>query len=132
MWKTIVAAALLLLSVIVAMPLGAAVDRPLTPLVLGWEQFFKLDWQLGERRAQPVVWGHLFNDWGMSAARVQLLVEGLDGSGQIVGQKVAWLGSTLTPGTRQYFEVPVPWKAPTHRVSVFAFDWVQTNGNDMR
>lgn len=118
----------LLLAVLMVAPLGA-VGRPLTPLVLGWEQFFKLDWQAGARGQQPVVWGHLLNDWGMPAAGVQLLVEGLDSSGGIVGQKVAWLGSTLTPGTRAYFEVPVPWKAPTHRVSVFAFDWVQSNGN---
>jgi hypothetical protein len=131
MWKMTVAAALLL-SVVMAMPLGAAVDRPLTPLVLGWEQFFKLDWQVSQGRTAPVVWGHVLNDWGMPAARIQLLVEGLDGSGQIVGQKVAWLGSILTPGTRGYFEVPVPWKAPTYRVSVFAFDWVQSNGSDQR
>jgi len=120
----------LLLAVLMVAPLGAS-GRPLTPLVLGWEQFFKLDWQAGARGQQAVVWGHLLNDWGMPASRVQLLVEGLDTSGGVVGQKVSWLGSTLTPGMRQYFEVPVPWKAPTYRVSVFAFDWVQTNGNNL-
>jgi hypothetical protein len=130
MWKMTVAAALVL-SVVMAAPLGA-VDRPLTPLVLGWEQFFKLNWQVSQGRSEPVVWGQILNDWGMPAARVQLLVEGLDGSGQIVGQKVAWLGSTLSPGMREHFEVPVPWKAPTYRVSVFAFDWVQTDGGNQR
>jgi hypothetical protein len=127
MWKTTAAVALVL-TVVTAAPLGA-VDRPLTPLVLGWEQFFKLDWQFSQGRNQPVVWGHILNDWGMPAARVQLLVEGLDAKGQVVGQKVAWLGSTLSPGIRDYFEVPVPWQVPTYRVSVFAFDWVQTDGN---
>ena len=118
----------LLLALLMVTTLGAAA-RPLTPLVLGWEQFFKLDWQVDDRKQQPLVWGHLLNDWGMPASRIQLLVEGLDPSGAIVGQKVAWFGSILTPGTRAYFEVPVPWKAPNYRVSVFAFDWVQSDGN---
>lgn len=126
--RNTIAAASLLLAAVMAVPSGAA-ERVLTPLVLGWEQFFKIDWQVSEGRRSPIVWGHLMNDWGMPAGRVQLLVEGLDGSGQIVGQKVAWLGTTLTPGTRAYFEVPVTWKAPTHRVSVFAFEWIQSNGD---
>ncbi|MGH7314116.1 MAG: hypothetical protein ACREJV_13150 [Candidatus Rokuibacteriota bacterium] len=123
--KTI--AASLLLAVLIAAPLSA-VER-LTPLVAGWEQFFKLDWQVGDRGQQAVVWGHLLNDWGDPAAQIQLLVEGLDASGDVVGQKVAWFGSTLTPGMRGYFEVPVPWQAPTYRVSVFAFTWIQAGGD---
>src|SRR5262245_5741275 len=127
MWKTTAAVALML-TVVTAAPLGA-VDRLLTTLMPGWEQFFMLDWQVSQGRNQPLVWGHIFNDWGMPAARVQLLVEGLDAQGKIVGQKVHWLGSTLSPGIKDYFEVPVPWQAPTHRVSVFAYDWVQSDGN---
>jgi hypothetical protein len=127
--RTITVAASLLLAVLMAVPLGA-VER-LTPLVAGWEQFFKLDWQVEDRGQQPLVWGHLVNDWGMPASRIQLLVEGLDSSGALVGQKVAWFGSTLEPGMRAYFEVPVPWKAPTYRVSVFAFDWIQAGGDQL-
>ncbi|HET9490576.1 MAG TPA: hypothetical protein VFR64_12575 [Methylomirabilota bacterium] len=125
--RRMTAAASLVLAVLVAAPLGA-VER-LTPLVVGWEQFFKLDWQVAERGQQPLVWGHLLNDWGDAAGQIQLLVEGFDSSGSLVGQKVAWLGTTLTPGMRGYFEVPVPWKAPTYRVSVFAFEWIQAGGD---
>ncbi|HSF06145.1 MAG TPA: hypothetical protein VLG10_10185 [Methylomirabilota bacterium] len=125
--KTVAVA--LLIAVVMAAPLGAS--QRLTPLVGGWEQFFKVDWQLGERGQQRIVWGHLLNDWGMPAAKIQLLVEGVDASGGVVGQTVAWFGPTLTPGTRGYFEVPVPWPAPTYRVSVFAFDWVQAGGDHL-
>jgi hypothetical protein len=102
----------------------------LTPRIIGWEQFFKLDWQADQRRGRPVVSGHIMNDWGFSARNIQLLVEGLDGTGNVVAQKVSWLGSELTPGTRAYFEEPVPQPAPaaTYRVSVFAWDWVQAGG----
>jgi len=127
--KTLVTS--LLLAVMVVAPLSAA-ERTLTTRFVGWEQYFKLDWQAGERAQKQVVWGHLLNDFGMPAARIQLLVEGLDSSGGIVGQKVAWFGSMLTPGMRAYFEVPVPWKAPTYRVSVFAFDWVQSDNGSFQ
>lgn len=121
------------LAVLLLVVLGACAAAPaanLTPLVVGWEQFFKIDWQAGQRGNKPVVYGHLKNDWGMPAAKIQLLVEGIDASGAVVGQKVAWLGSTLNPGIRDYFEVPVPWQTPNYRVSVFAFEWVQFGGNN--
>jgi len=31
----------------------------------------------------------------------------------------------LTPGTRAYFETSMP-PAPTYRVRVFAYDWIQS------
>ena len=110
----------------------ASADRQLTPLVIGWEQFFKVEWEAGERKGRPVVQGYIKNDWGMTAANVRLLVDGLDPSGQVVSQTVGWLGTQLTPGTRAYFEVPVKQPTPAYRVSVFAFDFVQTNGHRRR
>jgi len=55
-------------------------------------------------------------------------VDELDAGGQIVDQQVGWLGFTLTPGTTAPFEIPVAHGTPNHRVSVFAFDWIQPNG----
>ena len=104
---------------------SAMAAGPLTPLVVGWEQFFKLNWSVGERRGKPVVTGTIYNNWGFTAANVRLLVDELDANGQIVEQRVGWLGFTLTPGTTAPFEVPVAHATPNHRVSVFAFDWVQ-------
>jgi hypothetical protein len=123
---------LLIAVLLVALAVSLVAAAPLTPLVLGWEQFFKIDWQAGQRGTQRVVYGHLMNDWGMPAAKIQLLVEGVDASGAVVGQRVAWFGQTLAPGIRFYFEVPVPWQTPTYRLSVFAFEWVQFgSGNQL-
>ena len=121
----------LLVAAMLVVGMGAQAGAELlTPRIVGWEQFFKLDWQADQRRGQPIVSGHIMNDWGFPARNIQLLVEGLDGGGNVVGQRVSWLGSELTPGTRAYFETPAPPPAPaaTYRVSVFAFDWVQTGG----
>ena len=119
-----------LLLVALAAPVVVAAAT-LTPLVVGWEQFFRIDWQTGHRGSQRVVYGHLKNDWGMPAAKIQLLVEGIDASGALVGQQVTWFGATLNPGIRYYFEAPAPWQASTYRVSVFAFEWVQFGGNQL-
>lgn len=120
-----------LLLVVVLAGSGWAADR-LVPLVVGWENYFTVEWEAGDRAGRAIVRGYIRNDWGFPAGRIQLLVEGLDGSGQTVTQQVAWLGSHLTPGTRAYFEVPVGQRAPTYRVSVFAFDWSQANGGGLR
>jgi hypothetical protein len=124
-----VASALFLLLVLAGV---AGAERHLTPLVVGWEQFFRLEWEAGAHRGRPVVWGYITNEWGMTAANVRLLVDGLDAAGQVQSQTVGWLGSQLTPGMRAYFEVPVKQPAPAYRVSVFAFDFVQTNGHRRR
>lgn len=57
----------------------------------------------------------------MEHRRIQLLVEAVDGNGQVFNQRVTWLGVDLTAGTHAFFDVPMP-VAASYRVSVFAFD----------
>jgi hypothetical protein len=103
---------------------STSASGPLTPLVVGWEQFFTIDWKVSPAKGRPLVWGYIRNNWGMPAANMRLLVEGLDASGQIVTQQLSWVPFRLMPGTHAYFEVPMPQESPTYRVGVFAFDWV--------
>ena len=100
--------------------------EPLVPLVRGWEQFFTTDWQVSERGHRPVMTGHVINTWGIDATKVQLLVEGLDANFDVVSQAVMWLGSPVPPGSHVYFELPLSAPAAHYRVSIFAFDWLQT------
>jgi hypothetical protein len=94
-------------------------------LVVGWERFFKITWQPGERHGQPIVTGRIENTYGEAAARVQLLVEGLGDAGQVLDRKIVWLGDDIPGFGDAYFEVPVA-KAPHYRVGVFAYDWIQS------
>ncbi len=96
------------------------------PLVHGWESFFTITWEATRRWGRPWVAGYITNDYGFAATRVQLLVDGLDESGRVVSQNVSWLGSSFPPGSRVYFEVPAPETVARYRVSVLAFDWLQT------
>jgi hypothetical protein len=127
-----VATLLGLVMVVLLSPLPAAAQAsspslaaPYTPLVLGWEQFFKITWEPFQRNGRPYIGGYVLNDWGFPSRRVQLLVDGLDSSGRVVSQRIVWLGQELTPGSRAYFEIRAPQPASGYRVSVFAFDWMQ-------
>lgn len=110
--------------------LAAAPDASaqlLTPHFPGWERYFSVSAEPFERRGQPYLGGHIVSSYGVTATRVQLLVESLDSSGQIVAQRVEWLGGSNLPGfSSTYFEVPIRQPAPRYRVSVFAFDFVQS------
>jgi len=97
----------------------------LRPVAFGGERYFKIDWQAGQRDGTSIVSGSVENMYGATAWRVQLLVEGLDEKGQLVNQKVAWLGGDIAPFGSGFFEVPMQ-KLPHYRVRVFAYDWIQS------
>jgi hypothetical protein len=101
--------------------------QSLTPHFPGWERYFTVSWEPLERRGQPYLGGYIVSSYGVTATRVQLLVDSLDSSGQVVGQRVEWLSGGNLPGfSRTYFEVPIRQRASSYRVSVFAFDFVQS------
>lgn len=100
---------------------GRVGAQSLSPLVSGWEQFFRVESQSVSREGRSVVSGTVWSTAPWSSRRIQLLVEALDGNGQVVNQRVAWLGVDLTAGTHAFFDVPMP-AAASYRVSVFAFD----------
>jgi hypothetical protein len=95
--------------------------QPLLPLVGDWDQYFRVDTESTARDGRAIVSGQVWNISNWRADRIQLLVEGLDATGQPVTQRVVWLGADLSSGMHAVFEVPVP-TAASYRVSVFAFD----------
>jgi hypothetical protein len=104
----------------------------LQPLVVGWQQFFRVQWDATRYNGQALVDGYITNVWGFAALNVQLLVTGYDATGRQVGQVVAWGPSEIDFGARVYFNVPVP-TAATYDVAIFAWTWVQTgNGGAIR
>src|SRR5262245_27690161 len=98
------------------------------PLILGWQQFFSIQWDGTTRGGQTFVEGYISNTWGFTAQRIQLLIAGYDATGQQLGQVVAWGPNEITPGGRRFFSVPVAPGASTYDVAMFAWNWVQTGG----
>jgi len=113
----------------VAAPVGAA-TRELQTLLPGWERFFSVSSETVQKGDKTRVVGYLGNEAGFHAKRMRLLIDGFDASGQIVGQSLAYVPSPNPgPGGRVYFDEPAP-AGVRHRVSVFAYDWVQSAMND--
>jgi hypothetical protein len=104
----------------------------LQPLVVGWQQFFRIQWDATTYDGQPAVEGYITNVFGFTALNVRVLINGYDTSGQQVGQLISWGPNEIDFGGRVYFIVPVP-PAATYDVSIFSWNWVQTgNGADLR
>jgi hypothetical protein len=101
--------------------LSAAGAQSLSPLVVDWAQYFRVESQSVSRGGRSVVTGTVWNTSTWGAKRIQLLVDALDSNGRVVNQQVIWLGVDLAAGTHADFETPMPASA-SYRVSVFAFD----------
>ncbi len=94
--------------------------------VYGSESYFKLDWEQAQRAGRTVVIGRFMNDSGATAKDIRLRVEGLDQTGRVVSTTTGYVAGQITPGTRTFFEVPVPPGASSYRVSVLSFDVLQS------
>jgi hypothetical protein len=98
------------------------------PMIVGWQQYFRIQWDATKKSDQTIVEGYITNTWGFTAQQVQLLVTGFDATGKSLGQVIAWGPNEIDPGSRVYFDVPVPPGATTYDVAIFAWNWVQAGG----
>ncbi len=85
----------------------------------------RLEWAGAEdRRGRPVVNGYVYNQRaGSYATSVQLLVEALDASGQVVGSTSGLVLGDVPPSNRAYFETRAPAKGASYRVTIQSFSW---------
>ncbi len=96
-----------------------------TTAIQGWERYFRMDWSAQQKAAGREIDGYIYNLYGAGALRVQLLAQGLDQSGNVVGQKIEWVQGGVPALNRAYFRVAGLPPANTYRVSVWAFDFVE-------
>ena len=85
----------------------------------------RLEWAGAEdRRGRPLVSGYVYNQRaGSYATSVQLLVEAVDASGQVVGSTSGFVLGDVPPSSRAYFETRAPAKAASYRVTIQSFSW---------
>ena len=127
MWFKALALASVLVVAASAVAQGAAM---LTPLMVDSERYFTLEWQAADSDGRPTVYGRIRNEFGFSARKVRLLVDSLDATGTVTAQTIAYVPFEVTPGTAAYFEARLPARAASYRVSVFQWDWSQSDGGD--
>jgi len=101
---------------------GAAIAQVQTRSV---DSDLRVEWTGSEdRRGRPVVSGYVYNQRGGSyAVSVRLLVDALDGSGQVVGSSTGYILGDVPPSNRAYFELGAPAKAASYRVTIVSFAW---------
>jgi hypothetical protein len=93
------------------------------------DRFFRVEADGGQGRGgRPVIRGYVYNDYGQPAGRIQLQVESLDATGQVVGRTLAPVDGTVPPFGRLYFDVPVSTAGARYRATVYYFEWVRTGG----
>ena len=72
----------------------------------------------------------MYNSSDRRAARMQLLVEGVDAAGNVVNTTKTWVRD-VPPNNRAFFETSVP-DAPSYRISVLTFDWIDDRTDGRR
>src|SRR6266540_2301080 len=100
-------------------PTSASVQAAETYTQESLDHHFRLEWSKTVRNVN----GYVYNSSNRHAAYMQLLVEGLDAAGTVVAKTMTWVRD-VPPNNRAFFEVAVP-NAPSYRVSVLSFDWVE-------
>jgi hypothetical protein len=87
------------------------------------DRTFRLEWSKDGRKVN----GYVYNITSRHAANMQLLVEGVDASGNVVNVTTTWVRD-VPPNNRAFFDVPVP-DAPSYRVSILSYKWIQEIGS---
>ena len=109
-----------------AMGSGLRPSATTTTTIIGWESRFRLDWTVQARAGGNDIEGYMYSQHGTPVTHVRLLAQGLDATGNVVSQKIEWLGADLPGLQRVYFRIPGMSPAPQYRVSVWQFDPIES------
>ena len=90
------------------------------------DRYFRLEWSKNGRKVN----GYVYNSSNRRAARMQLLVEGVNAAGNVVNTTKTWVRD-VPPNNRAFFETSVP-DAPSYRISVLTFDWIDDRTDGRR
>lgn len=102
--------------------------RPAGAPSAAWAQtpwmFLRADASAGQDRGgRPIVYGWVYNSYGLPAIRVRLLVESLDASGEQIGQMQQEVQGEIPGNGRTYYEMRVPSPGVAYRVRIVYGDW---------
>ena len=118
----------LLVIATVGAALGAnmAPSATVTTLISGWEHWLGLEWTAQAQPNGQSIDGYVVNKYGAAIYQVRLLAQALDARGEVVSQNISWVQGTVPAMQRAYFKVPELPQADRYRVSVWAFEVVQS------
>jgi hypothetical protein len=92
------------------------------------DERFRIEYQVTPDQSKPVLDGYIYNVYsGLSAAHMQLAIDRLDASGNIIGTSTTWVLGEVPPNNRAYFTTRVE-PAASYRVRILSFDWIGRTG----
>jgi hypothetical protein len=128
----IVAAGMLLAVLVGCATTDTQPSATVTSLVPDVQRWFNVEWTAApERDGERRLSGYVQSAIKEPVNKVQLLAQALDGSGNVVAQRLEWVPDTIPAFGRQYFDIPKMPPAPEYRVTVWAFDRIKGGGGGM-
>jgi hypothetical protein len=128
----------LLIATILSTSVGCAtsgdVPAPGSPTTLtyGWENHFSIDWTAVEQGANARrVSGYVHNRNGEFATHLRVLAQAVDPTGNVVGQRIAYVPGGVGGFGRAYFIVQNLPVADNYRVSIWDYTWYQAPGSPL-
>ena len=103
-------------------PMGMAPSATTTTAIQGWERWLSLDYAAAGSNIE----GYVVSHYGQPIINVQLLAQGLDANGNVVGQKIEWVHATVPGLQRTHFKITGMPAAARYRVSVWTFDTIES------
>jgi hypothetical protein len=92
------------------------------------DERFRIEYQVTSDQSKPVLDGYVYNVYsGLSAAHMQLAIDRLDASGNVIGTSTTWVLGEVPPTNRAYFTTRVE-PAASYRVRILSFDWIGRTG----
>jgi hypothetical protein len=120
-WTALAALCLLLL---IATDGARAINSP-----SGIDSRLRFEYEVGRtRQGQPEIQGYIYNDYGRAANNVRMIVETLDGSGQVVGRAYGYVFGIVPVFNRTPFNVPLQMAGASYRLTVTSFEWRDLGG----
>ena len=107
---------------------GMTPSASVTTAMQGWERWLRVEWTGQTRPGGHEIDGYVYSTYGSPIYDVRLLAQGLDAGGNVVSQKMTGVQGTVPPLERTYFRVPAMGPAASYRVTVWAFETLQSQG----
>ena len=96
----------------------------------GIDPRLRLDWEAGQRKSgRPEITGYVYNEHGLAAIKVRLLVETLDASGQVVDRTYGFVFGAVPGFNRTPFSVALRSEGASYRITVTSFEWRDGGGS---
>src|SRR5262249_21762732 len=86
------------------------------------DRSLQITWNPTTRRGQPAIEGYVVNKSGWSYRRIELAINGTDGSGRTLPTTFAYVNGEISPYDRGYFRTALPAAGDNYQVTIRSYE----------